>query len=294
MMEEKLLEQTLKMRNPVLFLGAGFSRGSLVGKKELPVGETLRKNIFDEFYKKEHLKKLKILEEDYAEIEKYELAELCGNINAESDERKKELIKFLVDTFKGAQVKKSDPFHKLLIEYNWKCIYTLNIDDLVENIYEASDKILCVQNEKIRKCFCEGTTQLVKIHGCVRKPELGFVFGKDEYQDSIQQENFKLRMFAQDFFDSDVIFVGTEFNEEDILYLINKYKKSGSRSNGSNYYFIAPKIKNKLKNLIKNNENFYFIPWTAKEFLVKCAKISNDTDMIFEKEKILKQYHFQK
>lgn len=170
----------------------------------------------------------------------------------------------------------------------------MNIDDLVENIYEEAGKALCVQNEAVRKCFTENTTQLIKVHGCVRNPEVGFIFGKDEYQDSIDQENFKLRSFAQDFFDSDVIFVGTEFNEEDILYLINKYKKSGSRSNGRRYFFIAPSIKTKLKKMINNNEDFYYLPWTAKVFLEKCAHITNSMDMLLEKEKVLKDYYFQK
>lgn len=294
MKEEELLEQSLKMRNPILFLGAGFSIGAYKGKKELPVGKVLRENIFEKFYKNVKLEDLDITEDDYNEIEEYNLEELCENINMEGEKRKEELTNYLVSVFKDAQPGKQDPFHKLLTEYNWKRIYTLNIDDLVENIYEAAGKTLCVQNEEMRKRYTENATQLIKIHGCVRKPELGFIFGKSEYQDSIQQENFKLRSFAQDFFDSDIIFVGTEFNEEDISYFVDKYKKSGSKSNGRRCFFVSPSIKIKLKNIIKANQDFYYIPWTNKKFLEKCANIREKIDQLVEKESILKENYFQK
>lgn len=291
--EQQLLENTLKTRNPILFLGAGFSKGAVCGKKEIPLGDELRKNILKTLFNSKRIDQLKLDDEDLKEIESYSLAELCEYINSEGEESQAKLVDYIVKEFKGTYPNKKDPFHKLLPEYRWKKIYTLNVDDLVENVYQQAGKPLLVQNDLIRKSFNENSTQLIKIHGCVKKPELGFIFGKDEYRDSIDQENFKLRSFAQDFFDSDVIFVGTEFNEDDILALITKYRKSGSRSNARRYYFIAPTIKPKLKNMIKSNENFYYIGWTAKTFLEKCTQIISDADKLKEKERILKDYYFQ-
>lgn len=62
--EIEKLKDSLIVRKPILFIGAGFSRGALCKGQELPIGEELRMEIFDIFYKEksisdEEKKKLK-------------------------------------------------------------------------------------------------------------------------------------------------------------------------------------------------------------------------------------------
>lgn len=49
--EIEKLKDSLIVRKPILFIGAGFSRGALCKGQELPIGEELRMEIFDIFYK---------------------------------------------------------------------------------------------------------------------------------------------------------------------------------------------------------------------------------------------------
>ena len=119
-------------------------------------------------------------------------------IKQESTERKKQLYEFLIDTFKGAHADPDNDFHIKVQEYNWTKIYTLNIDDLIENIYEHEKKSILVQNEKSIKNNDEIVTELYKLHGCVNKPENGFIFSTDEYTSMIENADFRMKEFAND------------------------------------------------------------------------------------------------
>lgn len=124
------LKNSLTVRKPILFIGAGFSCGALCKGKELPIGEKLREEIFDIFYKTR-----RISDEEKQEIEEMSLQELCKVIQREG--RGAELKKYLIDRFHNAMPNPDNSFHYLLCDYYWDKIYTLNIDDLVENIYSA-------------------------------------------------------------------------------------------------------------------------------------------------------------
>ena len=70
-------------------------------------------------------------------------------------------------------------FHDYLVKYPWKNIYTVNIDDLVENIYEENDKeYSCISSSKDIPRKSENM-ELIKLHGSVRKPGDGYIFSKN-------------------------------------------------------------------------------------------------------------------
>lgn len=70
--EIEKLKDSLIVRKPILFIGAGFSRGALCKGQELPIGEELRMEIFDIFYKAKS-----ISDEEKKEVEEMSLPELC-------------------------------------------------------------------------------------------------------------------------------------------------------------------------------------------------------------------------
>ena len=86
------LKNSLTVRKPILFIGAGFSCGALCKGKELPIGEKLREEIFDIFYKTK-----RISDEEKQEVEEMSLQELCKVIQREG--RGTELKKYLIDRF---------------------------------------------------------------------------------------------------------------------------------------------------------------------------------------------------
>ena len=262
---EELLKDSLNNRTPILFLGAGFSFKALNHRnKTIELADNLKKKIFEEFYIK---KKPEHVDARYiSDVENYNLKDLCMTIKQESTERKKQLYEFLIDTFKGAHADPDNDFHIKVQEYNWTKIYTLNIDDLIENIYEHEKKSILVQNEKSIKNNDEIITELYKLHGCVNKPENGFIFSTDEYISMIENADFRMKEFANDYYKNDIIFIGTELDEDDISYILKNYLSAGYEHN-TKCFFICPTIKPKLLSQIRGDKNSYIIYWDTEKFL---------------------------
>ncbi|MGN1310395.1 MAG: SIR2 family protein [Clostridia bacterium] len=265
MRPEELLLDSLNNSTPILFLGAGFSFKALnYANQRIELAAQLTTNIFSEFYEK---KRESYMSDEYIKsVKLYSLKDLCTTIKQESPDRKEQLYDFLIDTFKGAHPDPGNDFHKKVQEYDWTRIYTLNIDDLIENIYLSEDKEILVQNEKSMKSNSKALPELFKLHGCVNKRDNGFIFSSDEYISMIENVDFKMKEFANDYYKNDVIFVGTELDEDDITYILKNYLSSGYGHNTKCFY-ICPSFKPKLLSQIKAEKNSYIINWDTEKFL---------------------------
>ncbi len=253
MSNEQTLKDVLVNHNPILFLGAGFSRESKNDLGVIPTGNQLKQEIFDEFIKE------KVSAEEEEEIRTYNLQDICQCID-KNLKQKEELKRYLITRFSNVEPQN---FHMLLLKYPWKKIYTVNIDDLVEHIY-AKENIV-VQNTSKQKNADE-KMQYIKLHGCVNEPEEPFVFSKTEYTNLISSKlNFKMNELVQDIQNEDFIFVGASLDEPDIDYYITQYENAGYFRKGR-LFFIDPKPSVKLKGRI-SDLNGVVINWTAKEFL---------------------------
>lgn len=265
MTSEELLLDSLSNGTPILFLGAGFSYKALNGNnKQIELASVLTKNIFETFY--EIRRELDTSDEYVEGVKAYSLKDLCTTIKQESNERREELYDFLIETFKGAHSDPKNDFHNRVQEYDWTKIYTLNIDDLVENIYLSEGKAILVQNEKSIKKNSDGLPELFKLHGCVNRRENGFIFSTDEYISMIENADFKMKEFANDYYKNDVIFVGTELDEDDIVYILKNYLTSGYEHN-TRCFYVCPSVKPKLLSQIKSDKNSFIIKWDAEKFL---------------------------
>lgn len=242
--EIEMLRDILINSNPMLFLGAGFSIGATCNEADVVAASKLKNNILND------LMKNKITDEELSEVKEYTLEDICQQVYSVYN-GKKELKEYLIKTFKGTRPGK-DEIHKKLLSYDWKRIYTINIDDLVENIYKESRKDIVIQNAP--KLFeVEDYTELIKLHGCVNNPNDGFVFSRQEYDDLISEKlNLKMNMLINDIQKENFIFIGTSFDERDIDYYLNIYKKAGAEFKKGKLIFINPKPSFKLKNRIED------------------------------------------
>lgn len=272
---EKELKNILLNSNPVLFLGAGFSYGSKNDEGDLPNGEGLRKVIFNSFIEGEFDQK------DSDEINGYTLQELCQFIY-DSLEMKKELQAFIIEKMKRA---KPEDFHLLLNNYQWRKIYTVNIDDLVENIYRENKVALVVQNTGEEK-KCDGETELIKLHGCVNAPEEGIVFSKSEYTTLITNRNFKLDALTTDIVNNNVIFVGASMDESDIDFYISKYENAGFMLRKGKLIFVDPYPTLKLKTRIKAMGGI-LLEWNTEKFLNYIAELKYNPTEVDKSKKAL-------
>lgn len=262
--EIDLLKYTLNHKNPILVLGAGFSIGAVNNRgKSLLTGKKLAEEIYIALYEKNSNDKSHQNKDD-AKLFSNNLKDLCSLIRSEGEERIAERNQWLTTQFTGCKSKKD--FHQYLVEYPWKKIFTLNIDDLLENLYRQNKKKYHLFNSQIGKNERRVTT-LIKLHGDVHFPEKGYIFDETEYHRFSTQQNYLLREYADACMKNDVILLGIEYQEDDLKQIIQTYSISGYKEN-SNYFFISPKIGDPiLRSKIKNTDNYHLIEWTTEQFL---------------------------
>lgn len=268
------LKNILLHANPILFLGAGFSYGSYNEAGHLPTGDKLKEEIFQKFIHGQ------VSSSDEPEICKYNLQDTCQCVY-DYLEKKDELKAFILSRFKHAQPK---DYHLLLSSYEWSRIYTVNVDDLVENICRKNSVDIVVQNSDHEKNVAQ-KLEYIKLHGCVNAPEDPIIFSQSEYTNLISTKNYKLDKLATDMLDRNVIFVGASMEERDIDHYISQYEKAGHLRKGK-LIFIDPYPTVKLKTRIKRLDGI-LLEWTTEKFLRFVADLNyNPTEAERKKKRL--------
>lgn len=248
------LKRVLLYGHPILFLGAGFSKGCFTkSNKPLPDGNSLKKDII------ENILLIKPNDSEYDELLNTSLSEVCEYCTTTVNKTK--LEDYLVDIYSYC---KPANFHKCFSDYRWQRIYTTNIDDVIENTF-PSDALL-IQNLNRPKTITQGDKiEYIKLHGCVRNPDGGFIFTSREYIDSMQKSrDYRFNQFGMDIQYKDFIFIGSDYNESNLDYYLMLYQQNAGSSKG-NIFFINPScsfiLEKKIEKLGGN-----IIRWKTEEF----------------------------
>ena len=272
------LDYTLENGSPILLLGSGFSLGATNAKGSLVCGKDLAKKLYDEFYiRRRH----EIPDEQFmcAQNVKDDLKEICTLLSIEN--RRPQRNNFLTELFSDCT---PASFHHLLNCYNWNKIFTLNIDDVVEKVYDKSD--LVVWTGESSGSDSTNKTLLVKLHGCVNSKSQDYIFDDSEYTQFTQSQNCLLREFSDSKVKSDLICIGTEFQEYDLLQIMECYKMSGYKDD-KKVFIVSPSIHNsKLLGKIQYDPNYFHIKMEAEKFL---THIKNDIVKKIDCREVLKQ-----
>ena len=287
------LKLSLEQKTPALLLGAGFSYGGVNANGDsLPLGAKLVDMLYQHMFV-DNPPCREIYDEDIDGAKNYkervDLKKLCSLIRGEK--RVDERDSYLTSIFSGASI---DDDSKLfnIVNYKWDKIFTLNIDCLLEYIFEKKSvpyKTWNRDNDDRRNS--NGDTLIVKLHGCVQNSKAGYVFDEIEYINFLNDDDCFLRDFGDAFSKGDMIFIGTEFQEDDLKTIISKYGSKGYNTSGNNYFFVAPKINDALlKREIASTDNYYWIKWTTEEF---CDFLYNNVILEKEDQQILQERGMQ-
>lgn len=264
--ELELLQTRLIERKASLLIGAGFSYGARnKGGYAIPLGNELSKKLYQHFYvdcppegkSKEYCDSVKSVEND--------LRKLCTILSSEG--RRAIRDTYLSNIFSGCEPTNS-PFHKMIKNYSWNKIFSLNIDDLIENIFAQTDTPLRKWNYSQYGTCDYGIQTLIKLHGDIQDVDGGYVFDDDEYISFTLESNCLLKEFATCFLRHDMVILGTEFQESDLSFILKLYETSGYKNNGNHYFFVVPHLNDIiLKNKIDSIDNFHWIEMTTENFL---------------------------
>ena len=274
------LKYVLTNKTPSLLLGAGFSYGVKNQKNQpLPNGERLAEIIFQTFYGK----KPPVSAEQIARAEgcRNDLNAICTLLRTEGKERLAARNKLLTELFTVNKITPLD-YHRYLLDYPWKKIYTLNIDNYVERLFQHHNMPLIVWTaEKQVDSTDDSVPILAKLHGDVKGQDANYIFDEIEYNRFISDENYLLRDFGDSAINNDMILLGTEYQENDLKIVIEKYKISGY-ANTHDFFFISPEIHDViLQSEIENNPRYHWIKWKTEDFLFFLkSKISHNDDCI--------------
>lgn len=284
------LKLSLEEKTPTLLLGAGFSYGAINEYGEtLPLGGILVEKLYQHMFVDNPPCK-EIMDEDVEGALQYknagDLKGLCSLLREEGREIERD--EYLTTVFSGASIdEKSKIFN--IANYKWNKIFTLNIDCLLEYIFDKKAvpyKVWNRENDDRRNNNSD--TLIVKLHGCVQNYKAGYIFDEQEYINFWNDDDCFSRDFGDAFSKGDMIFIGTEFQEDDLKTIINKYSSKGYDLSGNNYFFISPKINNVLlKRQIAATDNCCWIQWTTEEFfdfLYKEVIIQKDIKRVLQEK----------
>lgn len=262
-----LLKDCIENRAPILFLGAGFSLGAK-GKSghNLILGSDLSQHLYSQIIipNQKSLPDYLLAKAEFANKWK-DLQSICdvlreGNLLNERNH-------YLYNEFSECSYDDS-PYYSYLPKVDWKYIFTLNIDDLVEHIYDSESKpLLCWNNSSDKYEDDFNKTVLIKLHGDVKNSST-YVFDEKEYLAFGSSDNWMLRKFADLYISHDVIIIGTQFQERDIEIALQKVFDYGCDNSNFNYFFISPgTFKGKVQAAIESSKNFHHIKWDTQTFL---------------------------
>jgi len=108
-------------------------------------------------------------------------------------------------------------WYKLIPLWYWFRIYTTNIDDLLERVYDAAgmpglQKIVAPGQYRERDAFLR-SLQFVKLHGCVNDDAKDLTFGHSDYGNRASLLDVWYMHFVQDYSTMNTVFIGTNLDE---------------------------------------------------------------------------------
>lgn len=130
---------------------------------------------------------------------------------------------------------------KMLPKYLWRRIYTFNIDDVIENLYMATqDRMQSLEvinySDPFKISADIASLQIVHLHGYVRRASDGYVFSTFDYNDIIHTNNVWMHTLAEIIPSEPFIIAGASMNEPDLSYYLS-YRNSRSARKG-----LAPSL----------------------------------------------------
>lgn len=125
--------------------------------------------------------------------------------------------KYLYDRFKNCIVENGDLPINLLI---WKSIYTFNVDDVVETIYDNTESQQILNSISYKDTFRTpdslGSVHCIHLHGSVLSPEDGYIFSTKDYGRSTTGHKAWWPVLADSLATDPFIVVGCTLDEYDL------------------------------------------------------------------------------
>ena len=140
---------------------------------------------------------------------------------------------------------KCGPSLKRLPSFLWKRIFTLNVDDALEDAYAVNGALQKADPLHFKDAFSESRTldnvPIIHLHGWARTPDRGYVFSRAQYASVMADTNAWMTVLADIMPVEPFIVSGTALDEVDLdFYLARRTSDSARQDKGPSFY-VEPK-----------------------------------------------------
>lgn len=254
--EHRTLLNRIAAGDMILFLGSGFSLGAVgslsdENSRKIPIPNVQQlKNILAE----------KVL---YIQEIEGSLKDICEDCQDDNSPRYAHIMREL---FKVSSVQE---FHKMYADIDWKSVFTTNVDNILECVYEDCSKNLCSIYSESPEYIDKNALCYYKLHGdAVAAPEKITFSTTDYVSNSARKNDCRFEALSLALRTENFLFIGSSLNEEwdfdiqcqqaDIYIVSNKT------------YFVLNEYNERLKKRIHRKfKNAVLIQETAESFIKK-------------------------
>lgn len=243
--------------NCILFLGAGFST---VAKdksgRQLCAGSELAKELWKIAFPNDE----------------YDNSNLPDVFHAAIKQSKNSVVSYLNSRF-NVNPESIPEWILSTIGLPWRCVYTLNVDNLVE---AASNRIskpkfvfASARRAAANSSQAEGAIELVHLNGDLGDLPDRVVFSQENYSSRlIGSDPYYERMVAE-LFSRTFVFIGTTIDEAPLWQHISmrkgKAKSEGYKVHRPKSYLVVPRL-GKARQQVLSDHNIQWLPMNAEEF----------------------------
>jgi hypothetical protein len=171
-------------------------------------------------------------------------------------------------------------WYKIVADITWHRIYTLNIDNLVQKIYQSgsTQRLRTIINpapvEERDPHF--GSLQCVHLHGFVETPDKGLTFSLPDFGNMTARPNPWYQAFVDDLYNRSVIFIGTQLEEPMFHhYLQMRDAKDRQIQEYRPKSYLVNRTIGKMRITTLKERNITGIESTAEEFFRALARAVN-------------------
>lgn len=232
------ISKMMKRKSLIPVIGSGFTRGCEARKLKVPSGEDYKEYMINKIIEKNSTEIKK------GELEKEKFSEISMIYHKVVEENKQHT--YLIDSFTKVKL---DNNKKDFLTIDWPYIYTLNIDDAIENNSEY--KTVIYSNREIRDNIFDYEKCVIKLHGDITemlsyKDSKSEIFDQKQYVTSINSNQALLKKLTHDYDFLNLIYIGCSLSDEiDLL-----FSSSESKDNNNVRYYCTveePSYVNRMK-----------------------------------------------
>lgn len=223
-------------------VGSGISCGASARKGNVPSGSEFRRIMINAV-----IESMNATEDEKRKIEQMPFSSICELYEDDENVDKDARITYMKNNFQNVVI---NDYRKVFFKIGWPYIYTLNIDDAIENNSEYD--YVVISNRGVNNDIYNDNKCVIKLHGDIKEiityPNSDCrVFSSKEYADSLIKNVSLLNKLKNDFVYQNILFIGCGLDDEIDLKTLSEIPISSENAVTTKKYIFVKGEPSRLK-----------------------------------------------